>query len=223
MTPFDPVALVAMLTVFYPIVSVENLQRARAERPEYFAGGVLFGSKGDKLRLPDGRVFDLIFAAGGPASGRRWQALDVTDDAAGGDDPFALEEGPLVPLDDSAVTIPRSDPAFTALVAGELAALEHDDSILAAAAQPVIEFTGADDLDHAFGEFIDPADEAHGGTLAALDSDPITDVLESSAGGAAVVDSMSGEYTEDPPPDTPEPDPGDPPGDDGGKEPPPPI
>lgn len=223
MTPFDPIALVAMLQAFYPIVSVDALQRARLERPDYFAAGVLFGSKGEKLRLPDGRIFDLIFAAGGPASGRRWQALDVTDDVAGGDDPFALEEGPLVPLDEAFTFPPRSDPGFTALVAGELAALEHDDGILAAAAQPIVEFTGAEDLDASFRRNVDPAAEAHVGTLAALDSDPLTDVLENSAGGAAVIDSMNAEYTEDPPPDTPEPDPGEPPRDGDGGKPPEPI
>jgi hypothetical protein len=64
-TPFDPVALLAMLQAFYPTPSGAALAQARAERPEYFAGGELFGSKGDKLRLGDGRVFDCIFAAGG--------------------------------------------------------------------------------------------------------------------------------------------------------------
>ena len=220
MTPFDPVALVAMLVAFYPIVSVEQLQRARLERPEYFAGGRLFGSKGEKLQLPDGRVFDLIFAAGGPASGRRWQALDVTNEAPGGEDPFALEDGPLVPLDEE-FTLPRGTGSdFRALVAGELAALEHDDGILVAAAQPLIEFTGAEDLDRAFGEFLDPADEAHAGTVAALDGDPITDLLETTEDHGRVIDNTLPEYDTDNPDDTPEPDPGEPPGDgDGGKPP----
>jgi hypothetical protein len=79
-TPFDPFALLSMLLAFYPAVSPAAFAQARRERPEYFAGGSIIGSKGDKLQLPDGRVFDCIFASGGPLSGQRWQVLDVTND-----------------------------------------------------------------------------------------------------------------------------------------------
>ena len=107
MQPFDPIALVAMLLTFYPIVSMTALRRARQERPEYFGAGVLFGTVGEKLALPDGRVFDLIFDADGPQ--RRWQAIDVT---AGGETertPWPLEPGPLTPLDPEA-TLPLPMP-----------------------------------------------------------------------------------------------------------------
>lgn len=220
MTPFDPIALVAMLLSFYPVVTPGNLALARTERPEYFAAGVIFGSKGDKLRLPDGREFDCIVNAGLDVSRRSWSAQLIDPNAAGADDPFALEDGPLVPLD-AAFTFPPRDPtAFSALVAGELAPLEHDDGILAAAAEPAITFTGAADLEDSFAREIDPADQAHAATLAALDGDPISDVMEATSGGSTVIDTTSGDYDEPEPPDIPLPDPGDGPGE--GEKPPPP-
>jgi hypothetical protein len=222
-TPFDAIALVAMLTVFYPVVTPAHFALARAERPEYFAGGVIFGSKGDKLRLPDGRAYDCIINAGLDVSQRRWAAQLIDPNAVGVDDPFALEEGPLVPLDAAFTFPPHDDGAFVALVAGELGALEHADDVLTGAAQPIIEFTGAADLEDSYFRTVQPASDAHVALVAALDADPITDVLERSAGGQAVIDSMNGEYTEPPPPDTPEPDPGDPPKYDDPEHPPPPI
>jgi len=220
--PFDPVALLVMLHAFYPIVTVENLAAARRDRPEYFAGGHLGGSKGEKLFLPDGRIFDLILAAGGPPAGRRWQVLDVTNDPGGEADPFALEEGPIVPMEEDAIIIPRAGPVFGPLVAGELSALEHDDGILAAAAQPAIEFTGAADLSDGYARTVERAAEAHGATAAALDGDPITDLLEAAADSGIVIEGTKHEYDEPEPPDVPEPDPGDRP-DDPPKGPPEPI
>jgi hypothetical protein len=219
-TPFDPSALVAMLRAFYPAVSAAAFVLARRERPEYFAGGVIFGSKGDKLRLPDTREFDCIVAAGGPASGRSWQCSLIDPTATGDDDPFALEDGPLVPLDEDTTIGPRSDPGFEALVAGELDALDHSDDRLAAAQQAAVEFDGVADLEQAFGEFIEPADEAHGATTSALDADPISDVLEATADHERVIDAALPDYDEPEPPDVPEPDPGDSP-DEGKPEPPP--
>jgi len=198
-----------MLNAFYPVVTPANFALARAVRPEYFAAGVIFGSKGDKLRLPDGREWDCIVNAGLDVSRRSWSAQLIDPTAVGTDDPFALTEGPLVPLDAEFTFPPRDPTAFSSLVAGELAPLEHDDGILAAAAQPAVEFTGAQDLDDSFAREIDQADEAHAATLAALDADPISDVLEASAGGATVIETTTGDYNEPEPPDIPEPDPGD--------------
>jgi hypothetical protein len=96
MTPFDAVALLAMLLAFYPTVNASELARARRERPEYFAGGTLLGSKGDKLRLPDGRIFDLIQNAGGLPGQQRWQVIEPGPSVP---EPWPLEAGPLTPID----------------------------------------------------------------------------------------------------------------------------
>jgi hypothetical protein len=124
-TPFDPVALVAMLLTFYPIVSRGFLDRARTERPSYFAGGALIGSSRTHLQLADGRIFDLIFDEGSPRA--RWQALDVTVGGPEVDDPFALEDGPLEPLDPIDFEPLPPGESFEGLavaLAGELAAAD---------------------------------------------------------------------------------------------------
>lgn len=221
MTPFDPIALVAMLTAFYPVVSAAELARAFRARPEYFAGGRLTGSKGDKLVLPDGRVWDLIYAAGGPASARRWQALDVTNDPPAPDDPFALEDGPLVPLDEDLVIFPPSGETFEALVAGHLAEFGDSDGLLFRAAQDVTEFDGARRLDTDYARLMDPAREAHADFERALDGADLSDALEAAGDAAKVIDATSPEYDDPPPADLPEPDPGDPPADGAPPSPPP--
>jgi hypothetical protein len=120
-TPFDQAALLAILNAFYPVVSAASLARARNERPEYFAGGTLFGSKGDKLRLPDGREFDLIFAAGGFAGQQRWQVIDAAPGDAG--DGLVDEPGALVPIDVEALpTFPAAAP-FESLALAAVAEL----------------------------------------------------------------------------------------------------
>jgi hypothetical protein len=60
MSPFDPVALTAMLRAFYPLASAADLARARRERPEYFGGGRLGGADGTLLELPDGRIYRVM-------------------------------------------------------------------------------------------------------------------------------------------------------------------
>lgn len=121
MTPFDPVAWLAMMLTFYPSVTRTSLARAMAERPSYFAGGRLIGSVGDKLLLPDGRVFDIVFSAWTAAS--RWQTLDVTNAGPGDFEWFPLEPGPLVEIDPDATLPPLSDPVFEPFVADALRSL----------------------------------------------------------------------------------------------------
>jgi len=75
MTPFSPVALLTMLLTFYPDVSPAALVLARRERPDYFAGGALGGSHGDKLTLPDGTVWDLIYDVENETGDRHWQVI----------------------------------------------------------------------------------------------------------------------------------------------------
>lgn len=222
MTPFDPVALVVMLLTFYPVVSVPALQLARAERPEYFAGGVLGGSKGEKLTLPDGRVFDLIYAAGGPPSAMRWQAIDVTDGGGGDADPWPLEDGPLTPLEETFVFPPRQDGRFESLVTRELEALGGADDVLQRAAQAVTELDGGAAIDAADARWLAPAREAHDRTRRAIEADDPGAELEAAQSTDSHVTATAAEYDEDEPSDIDgrAPDEG-PTGGGGGDEPPP--
>ena len=216
MTPFDPAALVAMLLVFYPVVSAAAFSQARAEHPTYFAGGVIFGSKGDKLRLPDGREFDCIQAAGGPASGRHWMCslIDPTD--PGTPDPFPLEDGPLVPADEDYAIGPRVSGGLETLVADGLGGLDNTDAVLASASEAAATFTGATDIENGYASTIEPAAETHAGIRSALDGDDPSDELGAIDDHNNIIAVTEPDYTEPPPADVPEPDPGEPPPDKGG-------
>jgi hypothetical protein len=177
-TPFDGVALLAMLVAFYPVVGPAALRRARDERPEYFAGGEIRGTEGDKLWLGDGRKFDLILKVNTP--GQAWQVLELfgVDGAAAPDDPFQLEAGPLVPFDLSAFQPPAHDDTFTPLAAaavGELnavdGALHLAHTTLSDAADPAaldaLDADGAGDLDGAIDQAHRLLDDADPGALLA--------------------------------------------------------
>jgi hypothetical protein len=170
-TPFDPFALLSMLLAFYPAVSPAAFAQARRERPEYFAGGSIIGSKGDKLQLPDGRVFDCIFASGGPLSGQRWQVLDVTNATASGSDGFALEAGPLTPLDEQTPLASLTATSFEGIVADELSAFGDSDGLLHAAADAAARFDGSADLEQARGSCSAPPASITTATTRALDGD----------------------------------------------------
>jgi hypothetical protein len=130
-TPFDATALLVMLLAFYPTVSGAELARARRERPEYFAAGVLFGTKGDKLQLPDGRVYDLIANAGGLPGSQHWQVIEPGPSV---DDPWPLEPGPLTPIDTSGTTTPPGErTTFQTLVADAIGAIAGSDAALQSA------------------------------------------------------------------------------------------
>lgn len=217
MTPFDPVALVAMLIAFYSPPSVARLTQARAQRPEYFAGGRLIGTTGEKLLLPDARIFDLIFAADGPVAQRRYQALDVTNDTGGPPDPFPLEPGPLDPLDEDLLIVPPRSTEFTTLVAEELDAFGASDQQLQLAGVAVAEFAGADELEAASEELLGPADEHHAAMRAALDLDDPAEELEAAGLTRNTIDAAVTEYDSEEAPDIAEDDPGDPPRDDDDK------
>jgi hypothetical protein len=207
-TPFDPIALLVMLLAFYPAVSAAAFAQARVERPEYFSGGVIFGSKGDKLRLPDGRAFDCIIAAGGPASGRHWSVSLIVEDPNAEPDIFALGDGPIAPLDElDTVPAPSLD-TFASLVAGELAALDGADTVLDSAATAVAEFDGGADLEDASAQLLDPAAVHHAATRAALDHDDPAEELESAGLTRDTIDARLSEYDDPPPDEAPEIDPG---------------
>ena len=137
MTPFDPAALLAMLLAFYPVASPAALGRAMAERPEYFAGAVRIGRGGDAIQLPDGRIFDLIFAVDDPIA-RHWQVIEAGA-GDGADDPFADGPGPLTPLDPNDATPAPAVDMFTGLVGEALAALGASDAVLDAAGATLAE------------------------------------------------------------------------------------
>lgn len=214
MTPFDPIALLAMLLTFYPIVSVAELQRARRERPEYFAGGTLGGSKGEKLFLSDGRVFDLIYAAGGLPHQMRWTVQDVTDEAPGRPNPWPLEDGPLRPIDDGVIVVPPAAYGFESLVAGELAALGASEALLDRAAVDAAEASARVNIGPAFDRLVGPAHDHHAAMRRALELDDPAAELEAAGLTRGTIDSAITEYDEPLPPELDERDPGDPPRDD---------
>jgi hypothetical protein len=181
---------------------------------------VIFGTKGDKLRLPDGREFDCIVAAGGPPDGRRWQCARIDPNDADAGDPFALEAGPLTPIDASDVWPGSPAPGFEAFVAGELGALDGSEHQLDGAAQSAVEFDGAGAFDDSFRRLVDPATEAHVNIRRALDEDDPIDELGAAGDLGDAPDREGQQYVEEEPADLPTEDPGGPPGQDGRDHPP---
>lgn len=203
MTPFDPDALLAMLLAFYPIVGPAALRRARTERPEYFSGGEIIGAVGQHLRIPDGRVYDCIFNVGGADT--RWHMLLVEVDGAApdADDPFALEEGPLTPIDESAFVPPAPGTPFEDLwgdVADELGdpagELEATEATIAAGAAPA-------DLEARLSAPIDAALDGIWQQAGALDAIVPDDELSQAAAQGGSIPGTREEYNDPPPPDIP--------------------
>ena len=222
MTPFDPWALLAILEAFYPEPTAASLRRARSERPEYFAGGTLIGRSGDKLQLPDGRIWDLIFGVDGPRPPRRWIAIDVTDPDPNAVPGFELEPGPLEPLDEEMLLFPPHADIFTPLVAGHLEGLEGSDGVLATAATAVLAHDGAGRLERDWARVMEPAIAQHATIRVALDGDDPIAVLAAATGHDGEIEGGRRDYDEPPPPDIAEPSVGEPPGkgEPGGPEPP---
>lgn len=198
MTPFDPVALLVMLQAFYPIPTVINLQRARRERPEYFAAGTLFGSSGEKLLLPDGRAFDLIFDAGGPRA--HWQVIPAGGTDGGNDDLFPLEPGPLAPLDPGFFPAPIPDSEFEGLMAGALGELQHEPAALAAAAQTIVGGVAGTVAAAEAGAELAEAEGAIGEIHRSRYAEDLADVIGQTNGIDGAIASVESEY-DDPPPD----------------------
>lgn len=201
MTPFDAAACLAMLVAFYPIVGPGALLRARSERPEYFAGGTIGGREGDKLTLPDGRVFDCIFQVNTPQ--QHWQMLLLSaEGGSGGEiDPFALEDGPLVPIDESALELAPLGPVFEDFVTGRAGELAPHLARIGFAHRDAALLPPREQLAAAFGEIDDVAggsDEAGG----ALDHVRPWELLGTTDAHAGAAGFERDTYTE-PPPDDP--------------------
>lgn len=206
MTPFDPAALLAMLLAFYP-PSASSFARARSERPAYFAGGVIVGTGGDKLRLPDGRVWDCIYDVDGLSGGPRWQAIDVTD---GGDtpSPYPLEPGPLAPVDLGAWPGPRAARDFEALVAGAASDLAGADTGAGRARDTIAGASSPAALEAAFADQVVPAaGEVDGQIAAAWQLDP-SGLIITTRDQRGRIDQEQGEYPSGDAPDVPAYDPG---------------
>lgn len=203
MTPFDPIALLAMLVAFYPIVGPAALLQARAERPDYFASGEIRGTKGDKLWLPDGRKFDLIFATGSPS--QHWQVLDVTigDGGAAAGDVFALEAGPLEPIDESAWPTPSPAPVFVPLVADALHQMVGADARLVTMHTTLADAASPNALEAVYADTIAGADGALRGSRWLLDQADPTDVLATTQGHGGAIDTNAAQFDETPPDDMP--------------------
>jgi hypothetical protein len=211
-TPFDPHALLVMLLTFYPIVSVAALQRARAERPEYFAAGTLFGSKGEKLLLPDGRAFDLIFAAGGLPGQQRWQVIEA---GPGGDgDGFGLEAGPLAPVDEPTAVPPLSDPTFVPLVSGAIGELHVLEQRIGDSGTTIASNVADGDVAPVLDVELGEAFYQHEQTTRALEGESIAELMDHTDGLEHLTDGYEANVPDQPPGTEPEPpayDPGNPP------------
>lgn len=219
MTPFDPQALLAMLLAFYPAATIANLVRARAERPEYFAGGTLFGSCGEKLRLPDGQVWDLIYDCGGPNA--RWQAIQPGPGGDPGGDGFELETGPLTPLDVDTTIPPLSDPTFEPLVIGTIGEVRLLEGLMGDAATTMTTDAAPGPITDALDASLAEAQDEHWRGGQSLEGATVGDLVETTDGLNSQIDAGTGELPEPPEniPTTPtNTDPGPPPGD--GEEPP---
>lgn len=209
MTPFDPWALVAMLQAFYPSVTRTSLERAFRERPEYFAGGQLIGRLSDALRLPDGRIFDIVFAAW--TSQSRWQALDVTNAGPAPDDPFPLDEGPLVEVDVDAALPPVGDPLFVPLVSGALGEVVQHERRMGDVETTIASGAGDDGAGPALDAALSEAQWQHGQALRALEGESAGDLVEKTDGLGGVIDGNKSEIPDapdGPPTDMPPVDPG---------------
>lgn len=199
MTPFAPAALLAMLLTFYPIVSVANLQIARRDRPEYFAGGTLFGTTGEKLRLPDGRVFDLIFDASNPdPARRRWQVIAASGAGDSGG-LFPLEAGPFTPIDESAWPAPHAVPVFVPLVASAYASLGDADGLFGQASSTLVAASSSAALQSVFSDTINRAEDRVDSSRNNLTAADPSDVIVASGGQVPAIASREDEYGVDVP------------------------
>jgi hypothetical protein len=216
--PFDPGALPRLLETFYPVVTPANLALARQEFPDWFGGGVLFGSKGDKLRLPDGREYDLILASGGPIAGRRWQATLIDPTAVSADDVFARDEGSLTTIDEDVWT-PVHESTFTGLIGQFVSDTRGVDAAYDRASRPVVDLLGVDidaeltpheaDLiasqraDRATLHELYALDEVHAGDALDLDTDgaarDVGDVQNAHRGLSPRIDDGAREFPPEPP------------------------
>lgn len=198
-----------MLQTFYPSVTRTNVNRAFAERPEYFGGGRLGGRLQDALFLPDGRVFDIVFSAWTSVS--RWQALDVTNAGPAPEDPFPLDEGPLTGIDPDAELPPISDPVFESLVAARVGEVYQQDDRLGLAEGTIARGAADGNVTPALDAAYDEAAYQHWQHARSLEGESIGELAEKTDGLAGQTDANRDELPPPPsdgPQDIPPSDPG---------------
>lgn len=197
MTPFADRALLAMLLAFYPTVTAAALRQARSERPEYFAGGTIIGSKGDKLQLPDGRVFDLIANAGGLPGTQRWQVIEPGPSA---DEPWPLEPGPLTVVDEEVFTpTPGPSTTFQVLVGGAITSLGASDDVLAQGASTLADSAAAGQLALGDATDLEDADRVVEEIAGSRSADVVAELVAQSDAIGGSVDSIDADYDQAPP------------------------
>lgn len=220
---FDPAALLAVLVASYSPASPAALARAWRERPALFGGGTITGSKGDKLTLPSGEVWDLIFASTDPIA-RHWQMLQLGDEGPAVVDPFALERGPLDFLEPDLFTRPVREGTYEGLVAGAYADVAGGDAAISAPRAVIVdELASRDGFEHATAG---DAEDANGEIEAQLAHPADVDITEVAAATDGLNDDASAKRDElpadneftapfltppdyGPPPERGEPEPGD--------------
>lgn len=209
-----------MLLTFYPDVSAAALAQARRERPEYFAGGVLGGSHGDKMTLPDGSGWDCIYDVDNATGRRHWQCIPASD-GGGGADAFPLDAGPLDPIDLSQWPEPAPLPIFAPLVVDGLRELGASETLLGDAAATITQGGTGGSFDAAVSGDLGDADRARIETRDALAGAVPDRELALTSGSSGTIDGGEGdaEFTPPPyvapsppggPPDEDRPGPGDP-------------
>ena len=189
-----------MLRSFYPIVSPAELVRAWRERPQYFAGAVIIGTSGDKIRLPDGRIFDLIYAVDGNPADRRWQVIEPGPAEDGGR--FPLEPGPLLFVDPDQLGTPVAGVVFESLVAGRLAQLGGVDAAIGVHEQTIVSASSSEGFAASYWDTVRWAEGNLAGHVSSQASMDLAGVVQQSgAMGEAIV---STESSYDNPPESPD-------------------
>lgn len=142
MTPFNAVAVLAMLIAFYPEASPNALAAAIRERPEYFSGAEQIAATG-YIVLPDARVLRVLMFPDATHPFAYWQISGPGIDTASIGDRIVLEPGPLQPLDVDRAIPPALAPGFAELAGQYLAQVDGGAAFmrarvgeLAAAADP---------------------------------------------------------------------------------------
>lgn len=140
-----------------------------------------------------------------------WVAVIRTEVPGGAPDPFALEPGPVDPLDEEAFPPPTPREIFGPLVDDAVAQLGDTDGVLLVASNTVAEESSPDPVANAYAEHIDGAWAAIGEHEQRLnDADPST-LIDTTNSHDSVIAVNDANYDQPPPDSVAEPDPGQPP------------
>lgn len=203
MTPFDPAALLAMLLAFYLPANPANLARAFRERPDYFAGGTLGGTKGDKLTLADTRCFDLIVNAGTGDEALMRYAVNECGDGGADPGPYPLQPGPFTPIDPGIMPPAHPLATFEPIVIAALVELGDHDTQFHLALTELRGAASAGELEATYGATIAGADAELADQHRQLDAADPSDLIREHDGLGVQIDIREADYDEPPPADMP--------------------